>query len=119
MIGADSTRAPLSRRISRGAVSAAFVHLYVLCTVLAGLAAAASVIGCGAGASGRPTSNEELAAMSADDRPDGTGGAAAAGANCDFGGNHDRTCRAGLTCCYGPEYERTGYGACRDECPAP
>lgn len=71
---------------------------------------------CGAG-SARPTSNAEVAAMSADERPDGTGGAAQEGARCDFGGSRDFTCRGGLACCYGPEYEVTGYGSCRPECP--
>ena len=54
--------------------------------------------------------------MSADERPDGTGGAAQEGARCDFGGSRDFTCRGGLACCYGLEYEVTGYGSCRPEC---
>lgn len=95
---------------------ATVVQLYARCTVWLVALALAAAVGCGAS---RPTSNEEVAAMSADDRPEGTGGDADEGANCDFGGNRERTCRGGLTCCYGPEYERTGYGSCHRECAQP
>ncbi len=117
--GREAARSrPLISRAQARSGSAGFVQMYGFCAIaaLAGLIAA-SGSGCGGGSSARPTSNEEVAAMSADQRPDGTGGAAEEGASCDFGGNHDRTCRGGLSCCYGPEYERTGYGACRAECP--
>lgn len=54
--------------------------------------------------------------MPSDERPEGTGGNAAEGARCDFGGAGDFTCRGGLSCCYGPDYQTTGYGACHAEC---
>lgn len=87
-----------------------------------GLFSLVFLIGIAAGCGGAATRTTAAPAVSAQaevvgDPTDGGRRRAHEGAQCDYGGNADLTCRRGLYCCYGPPENPGTFGQCMAECP--